>query len=163
MSWTFTVTSPEGFTKTAAVRNPEFDDADSEEFRQGKGSTDGGLVYVQDLDQEDEIIQVTWGFLSVAERADLQDFFGRDGTLRQARSFSIDIEGSSFPQKLKAGAIINGAVVKAGEGHKAGDTVDPDVTTLRHVFLDQPGLPFIQERDQRFSLDARFRIHRPTG
>lgn len=158
MAWLFTVTPPSGLTKTATIRNAEFNDTDRTQFRQARGITEAGLVYLQDLDTEDQLIEASWGFLTVAERAALEDFFGRDGTLRQARRFSIDITGSSFPQKLKAGMLIGGAVVQAGSTFKAGATVKPDTSNLRNVFLDQPDLSFAQERDERFSLDLRFRI-----
>lgn len=160
MSWTFTITTPAGFTKTATIRNAEFNDINRINFRQGRGVTEGGLVFVQDLDGDDQYVDASWGFLTVAERADLEAFFGRDGTLRQARSFSIDITGSSFPQVLQAATIIDGAVVEAGDGYKAGETVKADTANLRDVFLDQSELAFDQERDERFSLDLRFRIHR---
>jgi len=101
VSWDFSVTTPSGFTRTASVRNAEFNDVDRTEFRQGRGTTDAGLVYVQDLDDDDQFVEAAWGFLDISERAALEDFFGRDGTLRQARSFSIDIVGSSFPQKWR--------------------------------------------------------------
>jgi hypothetical protein len=160
VSWTFTVTNPEGITVTATIRNAEFNDVDRLNFRQGRGITEGGLVYVQDLDGADQFVDASWGFLTTTERADLEAFFGRAGTLRQARPFSIDITGSSFPQALKAGMIIGGAVVQAGDGLKTGQTVNADVANLRDVFLDQSELAFDQERDERFSLDLRFRIHR---
>lgn len=163
MGWNFTIINPDGFTKTAAMRNAEFNDIDRSEFRQGRGTTDAGVVYVQDLDSEDQIIEVSWGFVTTEERAALEAFFGRDGTLRMARPFSIDISDSSFPQKIKAAMVIGGAVIKAGSAHKAGAIVKPDTTNLRNVFLDQPELSWAQERDERFSLDLRFRIHRPAG
>lgn len=163
MAWVFTVTPPSGLTKTASIRNAEFNDADRREFRQARGTTEAGLVYVQDLDDDDQFIEASWGFLTPIERAALEDFFGREGTLRQTRAFNIDISGSSFPQKLKAKMVISGKIVQAGSTFKAGATVTPDTTNLRNVFLDQPDLLFAQERDERFSLDLRFRIHRPVG
>lgn len=163
MSWTFTVVPPSGLTKTAVLRNAEFSDVDRLVFRQGRGTTEGGLVFVQDLDGDDQTIEASWGFMTLSERAAVEDFFGREGTLRQVRPFSIDITGTSFPQKIKAAMVVDGSVVKAGEGFKAGQTVQADTANLRDVFLDQPELVFDQERDERFSLDLRFRIHRPTG
>ncbi|KKM15975.1 hypothetical protein LCGC14_1690480, partial [marine sediment metagenome] len=62
-----------------------------------------------------------------------------------------------------AGMSVGGSVAQAGSKFKAGATVKPDTATLRNVFLDQPMLNFAQERDERFSLDLRFRIHRPVG
>ena len=162
MTWQFTVTNPDGITKTATIRNAEFNDVDRRRFHQGRGVTDGGLTYVQDLDQEDQFIDASWGFLTTDERGQLETFFGREGTLRQARPFSLDITGSSFPQRLKAGMLIGGAVVKAGQ-FKAGAYVTPDTSSLRNVFLDQADLSFAQERDERFSLDLRFRISAPAG
>lgn len=160
MSWTFTVTTPEGVTKTATIRNAEFSDIDRTTFRQARGTTDGGLVYVQDLDDADQFIDASWGFLTTAERAALEDFFGRTGTLRQARPFSIDITGSSFPVTIKAGMVVDGAVITPGS-YKVGQVINADVANLRDVYLDQPELAFDQERDERFSLDLRFRIHHP--
>ncbi len=162
MSWTFTVTPPSGITKTATVRNAEFNDTDRRSFRQGRAATEAGLVYVQDLDSDDQFVEASWGFLTVAERAALEDFFGRDGTLRQARAFDLDIVDSSFPQKLKAGMSVDGSVVQAGSTFKAGATIKPDTASLRNVFLDQPDIAFGQERDERFSVDLRFRIRRPA-
>jgi len=163
MAWTFTVETPEGFIKAASIRNAEFSDVDRRVFWQGRGQTDGGLVYVQDHDGAEQVIEASWGFLTTQERADLEDFFGRGGTLRMARSFSIDITGSSFPQKIKAAMVVAGSVIQAGSTYKAGDTVKPDTTNLRDVYLDQAELAFEQERDERFSLDLRFRIHRPAA
>ncbi len=144
------------------MRNSEFNDTDRTEFRQGRGITDAGLVFVQDLDSEDQLIEASWGFVTTEERADLEGFFGRDGTLRMVRPFSIDITDSSFPQTIKAGMLIGGAVIQAGSTFKVGAIVKPDTTNLRNVFLDQPELSWAQERDERFSLDLRFRIHRPA-
>jgi len=163
VSWTFTVIPPSGITKPAVLRNAEFSDGDRVMFRQGRGTTEGGLVFVQDLDGEDQTIEASWGFMTLEERGAIEAFFGRDGTLRQARAFGIDITGTSFAQIIKAGMVIGGAVVQAGAGYVAGQTVKADTANLRNVFLDQPELLFDQERDERFSLDLRFRIHRPTG
>ena len=167
MAWTFTVTTPQGATKTATVRNAEFNDIHRTTFRQAKGTTEGGLVYVQDLDDADQFVDASWGFLTLAERAALEEFFGRNGTLRQARPFAIDITGSSFPQVLKAGTVYEGAVIQAGQQIngatiQAGQVINADTANLRNVYLDQPELAFDQERDERFSLDLRFRIHHPA-
>lgn len=161
MGWTFTVVNSNGLTKTAALRNPEFNDADRSLFRQARGTTDAGVVYVQDLDDTDQYVDISFGFLTTAERGAIQEFFGRDGTLRQALPFSVDIAGTSFPQKLKAGMTVGGVVVQAGSTYQAGDFVKPDTSYLREVYLDQDELTFQQERDERFSLDLRLRIHNP--
>lgn len=163
MAWTFTVTNPQGVTKTASVRNPEFNDVDRIDYRQGRGTTEGGVVYVQDLEREDQVIELSFGFLSTEERGSFEDFFGRDGTLRQARPFSIDITDSSFIQKLKVGMVIGGSVWKVGGSFKVGQWVKPDTAALREVYLDQAELAWDQERDERFSLDLRLRIHHPSA
>ena len=160
MSWTFTVTNPAGTVVTAVVRNAEFSDVKRRQRKQARGITEGGIIFVQDLSTDVELVEGSWTFLTSTERADLEEFFSINGALFQARAFSIDIAGSSFPQKLKCGMTISAAVVQSGD-QKCGAFVEPTTTTLRNVFLDQDELAFTQERDKRFSLDMRFRIENP--
>jgi len=161
VAWTFTITNPDGVELTAVVRNAEFNDTLRGVRRQARGITDAGVVFVQDLDRLDDFLEASWGFLTSSERADLDAFFGEGGTLRMARPFELAISSSSYPTKIQAGMVVGGSIIQAGTTYKAGQFVNADTANLVGIYLDQDDVSFQQERDERFSLDLRFRIPRP--
>ena len=157
MTWTFEVDGPDG-TVTAAIRNPEFSERTTEVRRQGKGVTEAGLVFVQDLGEQNEFIEGSWTWLTPAMRSALLLFFGPNGTLRQGRGFALTITGMNFPVVIGTGMVIDGVGLGTGQGYGTGQTVVPDTVVLDDVRLDQPDLSFAQQRNDRYSTELAFRI-----
>jgi len=154
-TWTFETTRADGEVVTIDIRPPEFGDVTRRERAQAKGETDAGVRFVQDLGHEALFLDFEWANLTRCERDDLERFFGVQGTLFQARPFSIEVSDGSHA----AFGISTGLGLSTGEGWTSGQLVEAAGPRWGAVYLDTPVLAFTQDRTaQRYTIALRFRV-----
>jgi len=159
--WQFPAGGSPNFTFT--TRNPEFGEVHRLMRRQASARTDGGVVFVEDLGVDEEVIEATFMNLCTPERANLEKIFSEPFANRQENPITIQITndpviGGQFMQALTTGMVIDRVPLTTGQGFTTGDRVVADDPTLPIVFLDQPDLVFEQIRHQQYSLTLRLRL-----
>lgn len=154
---TFSIVRPDK-TITALIKAMEFQDSERRARRQARGITEAGLVFVQDLGREDRFFDLSFQFLKPKERSDLLVFFGPDGTLRQARSFSVTFTAFDPDLGIMAALISTDQGFSTDEGLSTDQENQVQAATFNGVFLDQDELVFVQQLDGHWALDLRLRL-----
>lgn len=163
MSVTLKVELEGGGVLSVTVPDFEFGDVDQFVRRQQAAETDGGQVFSQDLQVEDQFIDAGWNMLDSKARSDLMQFL-RAAVYRQ-RKVTLEIGGGAFAVPLSTGQVIAGQPIGTGFVPRSCDpalgthaTVQPDTAVINGARIEQSEAAFEQIRNARASVTLRFRV-----
>jgi len=154
-TWTLSTSPAAGGTVSAVMGAPEWGDTHEDERRQARAISDGGRVFVQDLEVEDHLINLVWHSATIEQWSALRKVLR--AAEWQVRRIQIDVTGDqAFPVGISPGQSIAGVGLSPGQGFSPGDTVKATTFTLQ-VRLDQPSASVSQPVEGRVSVALRFR------